>query len=369
MKIGIIGGGISGLYSAHRLEQKGHDVTIFEKNNWGGDIQTTKFDGKEYPISTLFDMSEGGELTKELNKYNIKSSINYAYGKDKFTSKHFVTFTIFLIGIIIGFTYNSKICISLMVLIIIALILIIMPVQNSIKSYIYNRTIKPVELSFGACKVCENDKNFNPTELKLNNIFDDIQVLVKLLTNQFYFPENCGFMKLVKIYLKNKNIIYINSGVDFIDRDHKSVFVGNGNYQFDKIIVACNYESYKDLISLYKNEKEVLSNARTFKFYSSIVKINNETDDNQHINKYNDILGYFELDKNINLYATHAPLIIKNNITYKTFEWDMPIIENIAVKQKINNINKNIIFIGKELAGSGVNLCIDYAKEIVDTYF
>jgi hypothetical protein len=369
MKIGIIGGGISGLYSAHLLEQKDHEVTIFEKNNWGGDIQTTIFEGKEYPISTLFDMSNGGELTKELNKYNIKSTINNSYGKNKFTGKHFGGFAVFLIGIIIGVTYNSKICIGLIVLIIMVLILLLIPTQTPVKRYIYNRTIKPIELSFGSCKVCTNDETISINEFKLTEFVDTTKQLMKILTNQFYFPENCGFMKLVKIYLSNNNIQYIKSGVNNIDRENRIVYTSDHNYQFDKIIVACNYDSYKDIISLYKNEKEVLSNAKTFKFYSNIVKINNKSEDIKHINTYNNILGYFQIDENIYLFASHKPLIVNKNISYKSFEWDMPIIDDIVNKQKINNINKNIFFIGNELAGSGVNFCIDYAKEIVDRYF
>ena len=34
MKIGIIGGGISGLYISSLIKNN-HDVTIFENNNWG----------------------------------------------------------------------------------------------------------------------------------------------------------------------------------------------------------------------------------------------------------------------------------------------------------------------------------------------
>ncbi len=45
-KIGIIGGGISGLVVAFLLKNKGFDVTLFEKSNQvGGNIQTRKVDG------------------------------------------------------------------------------------------------------------------------------------------------------------------------------------------------------------------------------------------------------------------------------------------------------------------------------------
>ena len=369
MKIGIIGGGISGLYSAHLLEKKGHDVTIFEKNNWGGDIQTTEIDGKEYPISTLFDMSNGGELTKELNKFDIKSNFSKnTYGKNQFNKTHFLTLAIYLIGILIGITYNSKVCIGLLVLTIIAFICLIIHVQNPIKRYIYKRTIKPIELSFGACKKCDGDKSLNISEVKLTDIFDTIILSMTILTNNFLFPENCGFKRLVDIYLNNKNIQYINSGVIEVDRINTILHTTDNKYQFDKIIIACDYEAYKYIIPLYENEKE-LSNVETFKFYSCIAKLNDIKNDIKNIKNQNDILGYFELDKNVYLFASHKALVINKNITYKNFEWDMPIIKNTVEKQKINNINKNIIFIGKEVVGSGVNFCMDYAKEIVDSYF
>ena len=42
----IAGGGISGLYSALQLSQRGHNVTIIEAapNHWGGRIETTILD-------------------------------------------------------------------------------------------------------------------------------------------------------------------------------------------------------------------------------------------------------------------------------------------------------------------------------------
>ena len=43
----------------------------------------------------------------------------------------------------------------------------------------------------------------------------------------------------------------------------------------------------------------------------------------------------------------------------------MPIVHNASEKQQINNDPaKNVFFIGKELAGNGVNLCMKYAKKV-----
>ena len=42
----------------------------------------------------------------------------------------------------------------------------------------------------------------------------------------------------------------------------------------------------------------------------------------------------------------------------------MPIVNNNNNKDEINISDKNVFFIGKELAGNGVNLCMKYAKKI-----
>ncbi|ANQ48539.1 protoporphyrinogen oxidase [Flammeovirga sp. MY04] len=58
MKIGIVGGGISGLTAAFYLQKKGYDCTVLEKNNVaGGCISTEQKDGRIYengPNSLLF---------------------------------------------------------------------------------------------------------------------------------------------------------------------------------------------------------------------------------------------------------------------------------------------------------------------------
>jgi len=73
MKIGIIGGGISGLYISSLLKNN-YDVTIFESNDWGGDIKHYYIDDKCYPISTLFAMPGDKLLKKELKKLILKLS-------------------------------------------------------------------------------------------------------------------------------------------------------------------------------------------------------------------------------------------------------------------------------------------------------
>ena len=43
MNIAIIGGGISGIYCAHLLEKMGNNVTVYEKNKFGGCIEYIEY--------------------------------------------------------------------------------------------------------------------------------------------------------------------------------------------------------------------------------------------------------------------------------------------------------------------------------------
>jgi oxygen-dependent protoporphyrinogen oxidase len=69
-KIGIIGGGISGLVAAFLLKNKGFEVVLFEKSDrTGGNIQTVKIDGFliEYAPNSLLKSPRLVDLIKTLN--------------------------------------------------------------------------------------------------------------------------------------------------------------------------------------------------------------------------------------------------------------------------------------------------------------
>ena len=90
----IIGGGLTGCASALYLRNKGHNVTIFEKEkNLGGVAKDLTFDNKKYlngpnyldPNSLLINL-----LKKEKFFKNIVSTKNLFYGSytDIFIKKH-----------------------------------------------------------------------------------------------------------------------------------------------------------------------------------------------------------------------------------------------------------------------------------------
>ena len=69
-KIGIIGGGISGLVAAFLLKRRGFEVTLFEKSGRvGGNIQTVEIDGfrVEYAPNSLLKSPRLVDLIKALN--------------------------------------------------------------------------------------------------------------------------------------------------------------------------------------------------------------------------------------------------------------------------------------------------------------
>ena len=69
-KIGIIGGGISGLTAAFLLKNKGFEVTLFEKSGRvGGNIQTVEVDGFkiEYAPNSLLKSPRLVDLIQDLN--------------------------------------------------------------------------------------------------------------------------------------------------------------------------------------------------------------------------------------------------------------------------------------------------------------
>jgi len=84
IKIGIIGGGISGLAVAFLLKNKGFEVTLFEKSERvGGNIQTVKIDGFtiEYAPNSLLKSPRLVDLIKALNLESEVTTANAANKK------------------------------------------------------------------------------------------------------------------------------------------------------------------------------------------------------------------------------------------------------------------------------------------------
>ena len=374
MKIGIVGGGISGLYCANLLEGRGHDVTIFENNKWGGDIQTTIIDGKCYPISTLFVDGTHYLVKKHLKQHGLDDydTDPHKYIKDASNITHlFIAYIGLMLVGLYGAYKKSKVCMGLIVCLVIILLIILMPYKNIVQLYFYEKYSYPRGLAFGAFSNLEQHKksymqsSISPT---LHGVWTFIS------DNHYDMPKNCGFYQLVQKFMQNKNINYIHQNIKKIERyPNAKIHTSDGSsltnctYTFDKIIIACGYKCYKNILPLTVIENKYLSNAQTFKFYSTIIKLNKKSDLHK-IRTENDILGYFFLRKNIVLVATHQPIMCASYVVYKSYEWDMPFSSNHLKKQSLNKKEENILFIGKELVLNGVDPCMQYAKHVCDNF-
>lgn len=175
-------------------------------------------------------------------------------------------------------------------------------------------------LSFGGDKNCNSMKKF------YNFDFSNI---INLLFSGIIFPENCGSSKLVESYLNDKNITYSNNKVTNISRNtNNSTFTLDNNQQitFDKCIITCKYEDYKNIISLSNEEQNALSGTKYFDFYSTLIKLH----DNLKKPKVQNSIGSFYIEDNIYLFASHTPIEATPE-TYsfkKSYKWKMPIVNN-----------------------------------------
>lgn len=86
MKVAIIGSGISGLYLAYKLKQKGYDIDIYEKNNHiGGRIKVVKFINKNVVAGAgILRLKKDKLIYNFLKKLNIemktyKSLFSYTF--------------------------------------------------------------------------------------------------------------------------------------------------------------------------------------------------------------------------------------------------------------------------------------------------
>ena len=341
MKIGIVGGGISSLYIS-KLLKNNHDVTIFESANWGGDIQHDYIDEKCYPISTLFAMPGDKLLKNELKKLNIKTrpvSLPLIY--------ILIPVLILLLIGVMGIIKSKKNIFKLFFSIYLTLILVI-------TFMVARMYLCKVVMSFGGDQNCNSIGKFHSY---FGNILD-------ILLSPILYATNCGISKIVESFLNDENITYLNNKVINISRNTNNCTftLDNGqNMTFDKCIISCKYDDYKSIIQLSEKEENTLSGTKYFDFYSTLIKI---PDNLKQLNIKKSI-GRFQLEDKVYLFASHTPLETNPN-TYtfkKSYKWRMPIVNNNN-KDEINISDKNVFFIGKEVAGNGVNLCMKYAKKI-----
>ena len=340
MRIGIIGGGISGLYMASLLK-KDHEVFIIEKKNWGGDMQHCYLEDKCYPVSTVFVMPTDKLLKKTLKKLNINTvPVNTPL-------IYLVVCAIILVIcwiVCMIFFSRKQFMLPITLCVCITIVSIILYIKNYMCSLI---------LKFGARKDCSSMMEvytFNPYSL------------YKGLSHPIEYPLGCGMSAIVESFLHSDTITYLDSSVINVIRGKKHLTIKLQNEKdivVDKCVITCKYTDYSSFIELSKHEKDVLSGIEYFDFYSTLIRVSGEG-----IPFIPNSLGNFKLDPKTYLVASHTPNLHIDRALYvfkKTYHWRMPEVPDRTSGILLNKeTNRTVYFTGKEMAGNGVNKCMEY---------
>lgn len=83
--IGVVGGGIAGLAAAHRLQELGHDVTVFEANEDLGGLATT-YETAGDPVEAFYHhLSKSEETIVEwIDELGLGEDLEWRYGSDAY---------------------------------------------------------------------------------------------------------------------------------------------------------------------------------------------------------------------------------------------------------------------------------------------
>ena len=356
-RIAVIGGGISGLYMANKLSRT-HEVTIFEADKWGGDVQHVNVDGECYPVSTIAVMPGDNELRRELLLRRIKPS---AVDMLPFNRPLILFLIVAVLPVAAGCVIFAK-GVFTRIMAAIILILAIYMLNRSI-----NKSIGDLLLALGA----DNAPRSNHTGQSIRNYVGNIRYVFE----SFKILSECGFSKLVQSYLTNPDITYVNERVKRLDRNATSATVHTGHHvsQFDKVVIACPFLSYMSFMPLDEAEKQVLSQNTYFDFYSTLLMLDGEVSSEQlHEIAHQ---GIFKFKDGVYLLASHIPLTnLPAHVKYKKeFKWKMLIkSKQIQTLKRATNEKKDrtVLFVGKEMATSnGVNSCMRYCGHVLETHF
>ena len=336
MRIGIVGGGISGLYLANLLKER-HDVTIFESNEWGGDIRSEQVGDKCYPVSTLFAMPGDVLLRREIERLHLRTRRLYPPG------------IVFLIALIVVVVVVSKASSSK------SLSVAILAITALGVMYALKRIVCDLVLAFGADKDCG----------ALHKFYTYAGGVKDLLFRSMLYMEDCGPSTIVDSYLNDTEITYIERKVVSISRNEDCTFrLDDGRtMRFDKCIITTGYESYKDVLKLSEDETKLLAGTPYFDFYSTLVV----TSAKGHVDVKKSIKR-FTIEHGVYLFASHEPIEVDPSkcTFYKAFKWRMPRVHDAKQRQRINtdDVTRTVFFAGKEMAGNGVNHCMQYALKL-----
>lgn len=372
MKIAIIGGGISGLYAAKILTELGHNITVYEKDKFGGCIEYIYYRNSYYPLSALYIIGDNQYMINFIKKNKLKILYCEYYLKDYHIIRRRLDIY-FILTIFISHLFKK-----IIVNHIIILLILLYPSETKIKEAniiqknLLIELIYPVCLAWGGQGCIEKfietrTKNYNYLTIFALILTVYKYKILKILGNKSYYHFIEHFMKNKKINYQIKNI----SSIEHLDDKNKIKISYDNQFKiFDKVIVACNPLNVP--IKLSSFELKYINNIdKGFDFYSTFIHIKEES-----LNVSKNITGYIKLDDNIYLCSSNIP-ITKNNFDNKIIyiqcnkyimgikydEKTLDIIEN-----KINGKN-GIHFIGRYMTDDGISACLNYVEKHLNRYF
>ena len=297
MRVGIVGGGISGLYIANKLCDS-CEVTIFEGGTWGGDIRHVNVEGTCYPVSTIVVMPGNDILKQELRRIVTQTVDVFPFHRILILLLGLVVLPVALACTLGCTTWLART---------VAAIVVVFAVVTLVRSIL--RSLCGLILAFGA-----NNRCYLPQDYVTKTSWRDMWAIMQ----RFQVLIDCGFSKLAQSYLHTPKVTYVNEPVLHIDRKSTSIHTAGAARTFDKIIIACPYHSYSKILPLDPAE-QVLSQNEYFEFYSTLVKFQDRNVDLRAVRN----AGMFQL-KDAYLIASHAPLAKLPDYAFKKeFKWNM----------------------------------------------
>ena len=232
--------------------------------------------------------------------------------------------------------------------------------------FVANETCN-ITLGFGADDTCGGVIKLLPMVL-----FNLVKNLVQNPTAQqcqIKFLLNCGFSKIIQEMLKNPSVEYVHEAVVNVDRhQYGKIHVKTAKQnvrKFDKIIIACSFHQFSKFIQLSKIEYELFSKIRYFDFFSTLVQYENSKTIPQQAHVKGALLLSQQLDNKTILYASHKSIL--ENVPpcsfKKEFKWKM---FDDCIGDELNHGSDSVYFIGKEIAGNGIESCLQLCKKLSD---
>lgn len=371
MKIAIIGGGISGLYAAKILTNLGHNITVYEKNKFGGCIEYIDYKNNYYPLSALYIIGDNRYMINFIKKNKLEILQCEYYLKDYHIIKRRLNLY-FILTIFISYLFKKTIINHIVILLI-----LLFPSKTKIKEANIIKKNLFIELIYPVCLAWGGHNNIDKfIDSKIKNI--DYLIIFTLILYLYTYKilkilGNKSYYHFIQHFMKNKKIDYQIKNITSIYRlDNKIKISYDNQYQiFDKVIIACNPLNVPIKLSSFES-KYINRIDKGFDFYSTFIHIKDETPIVS-----NNITGYVKLDDNIYLCSSNIP-ITKNDFQNKIIfiqcnkyimgvKYDEETLD--IIETKINGKN-GIHFIGRYMIPvDGISTCLDYVETHLNKYF